>query len=128
MILIPSLEALVEQFREPQTTVRVLEDMTFSESVRIRTTEAFTAVWSFVLGATVGSFLNVVIYRIHEHEAAIADGQETESGKDHEAIEKRHAELAKSMESAHEDHKHLISGLMKFVQEHLGKFHRHSHE
>lgn len=63
MILIPGLEALLEQFREPQTTARVLEDMTFSESVRLRTTEAFTAVLFFVFGATVGSFLNVVVYR-----------------------------------------------------------------
>lgn len=63
MILLPGVEVLWEQFREPVTTSQVLEEMTFSEAVRLRTTEAFTAVWFFVLGATVGSFLNVVVYR-----------------------------------------------------------------
>ena len=67
-------------------------------------------------------------HHIHEHEAAIADGKEAESDKDHETIEKRHAEIAKSMDSAHEDHKHLIAGLMKFVKDHLEKFHDHHKE
>lgn len=71
MILIPGAESLLEQLRAPETTARELEGMTFSESVRLRTMEAFTAVWFFVLGATVGSFLNVVVYRTPRGESLI---------------------------------------------------------
>ncbi len=63
MIVIPGVDAIFDLFREPEPTSVVLEDMTFGEAVLLRATEAFTAVWFFVFGAAVGSFLNVVVYR-----------------------------------------------------------------
>lgn len=65
---------------------------------------------------------------IHAHEAAISEGEGKEAEKAHQEIEKRHAMIAKAMKSAHQDHKDLISGLMKFVKEHVEKFHDHDHD
>lgn len=60
---------------------------------------------------------------IAEHEAALAGGKGKSTEEEHAEIEKQHAKIAKAMESAHKDHKDLISGLMKFVKGHLEKFH-----
>lgn len=71
MIIIPGVDAILDQFGEPEPTSVVLEDLTFAEAVLLRATEAFTAVWFFILGATVGSFLNVVVYRTPRGESLI---------------------------------------------------------
>jgi len=63
MVVIPGVHAILELFQEPESGSIVLEDMSFAEAVLLRTTEVFTAVWFFVFGAAVGSFLNVVVYR-----------------------------------------------------------------
>ncbi|MEW4490175.1 prepilin peptidase [Thalassoglobus sp. JC818] len=71
MILIPSVDALLEPFRIPGPTSQELVDMTFSESLRLKTTELFMVCWFFSLGATVGSFLNVIVYRTPRGESLI---------------------------------------------------------
>ena len=65
---------------------------------------------------------------IESHEAEIAAGHAEKSRDDHDEIEKRHAQIAKAMKTAHQDHKDLISGLMKFVNRHLEKFHHHDED
>lgn len=72
MIVIPAVDALLEQFREPRPAVQALEEMTFQEAVRLRTTEVFTAVWFFVYGATIGSFVNVIVYRTPRGESIVS--------------------------------------------------------
>lgn len=66
-------------------------------------------------------------HHIAEHDAAIAAGKGDAAEADHKKIEMRHAKIAEEMKSAHDDHKDLISGLMKFVEGHLKKFH-HDHD
>jgi len=70
MIVVPGVDAILEHFEEPVSS-RVLEDMSFAEAVRLRTTETFFTVWFFALGATVGSYLNVIVYRIPRGESLV---------------------------------------------------------
>ncbi len=62
MILLPAVDMLIQKWSPPKTG-QVIEDMSFAEQVRLRTTEAIVAVIFFSFGASVGSFLNVVAYR-----------------------------------------------------------------
>jgi len=64
---------------------------------------------------------------IHAHEDAIESGSE-KLDKKHAELEKRHQEIARAMKSSDKHHKELISGLMKFVKDHISKFHTHSDE
>ena len=65
MIIVPTVDALVTAFREkPKGSIQSPTDMTFAEQVRLRTIEGLTAFWFFALGASIGSFLNVVVYRM----------------------------------------------------------------
>ena len=65
MIFIPTVDAIASAFREkPKRTFQSPTEMTFAEQVRLRTIEGMTAFWFFALGASIGSFLNVVVYRM----------------------------------------------------------------
>jgi leader peptidase (prepilin peptidase) / N-methyltransferase len=70
MIVLPAVDAVRKRL-QPQPSMRVLEDMSFAEQVRVRSAEAFTAVWFFALGATIGSFLNVVVYRVPRRQSLV---------------------------------------------------------
>ncbi|TWT57389.1 Leader peptidase PppA [Thalassoglobus neptunius] len=71
MVVVPGIDALLEPFRAPGPTSEALPDMTFSETLRLRTTELFMVCWFFSLGATIGSFLNVIVYRSPRYESLI---------------------------------------------------------
>lgn len=62
VVVLPSADLIIER-KYPPKSGYVLEDMSLAERVRLRSMEAITALWFFALGATVGSFLNVVAYR-----------------------------------------------------------------
>ena len=65
MILLPAADAIFDAYREkPKKISQVQTDMTYAEQVRLRTIEGMTAFLFFGLGAAVGSFLNVVVYRM----------------------------------------------------------------
>ncbi len=70
MIVLPAVDAARKRL-QPQPSMRVLEDMSFAEQVRVRSAEAFTAVWFFALGGTIGSFLNVVVYRLPRRQSLV---------------------------------------------------------
>lgn len=71
MIVIPTVDVALSRFREQPSTGQVLEEMTFAELIRLRTAEAATALWFFTLGATIGSFINVVVHRLPRGESLI---------------------------------------------------------
>jgi leader peptidase (prepilin peptidase)/N-methyltransferase len=52
-----------ELWRSSRQTVERPTLLHLAEDVRLRSLEAFTVVWLFAIGASLGSFLNVVIYR-----------------------------------------------------------------
>lgn len=65
MILLPAADAIFDAYREKPTKISIVQtDMTYAEQVRLRTIEGMTALLFFGLGAAVGSFLNVVVYRM----------------------------------------------------------------
>lgn len=63
MILVPSTEAILQQLQGVSPQAKAVEEITLAESIRLRTAEAFIAFWFFFFGSSVGSFLNVVVYR-----------------------------------------------------------------
>ena len=62
MVLLPVAEAVIEA-NKPVVSCRVVEDMSVAERVRLRSAELFGVAWFFAVGASIGSFLNVVAYR-----------------------------------------------------------------
>ncbi|MEN1680155.1 MAG: prepilin peptidase [Planctomycetota bacterium] len=68
LIVIPVAGMIVERFA-PSKTSRIVEDMSLAEQVRLRTTEALTALAFASFGASIGSFLNVVAYRAPRRES-----------------------------------------------------------
>jgi len=71
MIIVPGVDAVVSRFRDPGPGSRLVEDMTVSEHWRLRSTEVVVALWFFAVGASIGSFLNVVAFRLPRGESAI---------------------------------------------------------
>lgn len=71
MIIVPAADVLWEQLWPSDIRSREIEDMSFAEAARLRMTELFTTVWFFAFGASVGSFLNVVVYRTPRRESLV---------------------------------------------------------
>jgi leader peptidase (prepilin peptidase)/N-methyltransferase len=69
MVIMPAAAEIRDRVQPLKSGV--VEDMSLAESIRVQTTEAFVAVWFFALGATVGSFLNVVAYRMPRGESVV---------------------------------------------------------
>ncbi len=70
MILIPTSEWITNQIF-PSPSVQMREYLSFAEMVRLRSMEAFSAFWFFAFGATIGSFLNVVAYRVPRGQSVV---------------------------------------------------------
>ena len=70
MIALPTAEWIYESMT-PAPLVKVLDEMSFADKVRLRITEGFCAFWFFAIGATIGSFLNVVAFRLPRGESVI---------------------------------------------------------
>ncbi|MFO1021244.1 MAG: prepilin peptidase [Planctomycetales bacterium] len=69
MILLPTVDWIISSNTPPSSGV--LEEMSSSEWVRLKTMEVFFAVWFFAVGASIGSFLNVVAYRLPRRESLV---------------------------------------------------------
>jgi leader peptidase (prepilin peptidase) / N-methyltransferase len=70
MIVVPTASWISERLQPPKSG-RVLEEMSLAEQIRLRSMEAVTAFWFFALGATIGSFVNVVAYRMPRGQSVI---------------------------------------------------------
>ncbi len=70
MVVLPIVSLLLD-CQTSQPLVRELEEMTLAESIRIRAMQALTGLWFITLGGTIGSFLNVVAYRMPRGESVI---------------------------------------------------------
>ena len=65
LVLLPAGEMIVNAFGpKSKRSIIVSTDMTLWQHVQLKIIEGLTAFWFFFLGATVGSFLNVVAYRL----------------------------------------------------------------
>ncbi len=63
MVLVPAVGMVIESISRPKVSSRVLTDMTFSESIRLHSVSGVVMLCFLAMGASIGSFLNVVIYR-----------------------------------------------------------------
>ncbi len=63
MIVLPTTGWVINRFNPPELSGEI-EDMSLNEFMRARSVEVISALIFFVFGATVGSFLNVVVYRL----------------------------------------------------------------
>jgi len=70
MVVLPLVSNLLDQFR-PQPMVVAMEEMSIGEAIRLRAMEALTGLWFMALGGTIGSFLNVVVYRMPRGESVV---------------------------------------------------------
>lgn len=71
LIALPVLENWTVESRLTSKNGRVLEDMTFAEHARVLSMEVFCAGWFAGIGAAIGSFLNVVVYRLPRGESPV---------------------------------------------------------
>jgi len=63
LVIYPSLQ-IYWHHNKPVSHIQELEEMSLSELMLLRSMEACTALWMFALGASIGSFMNVVVYRL----------------------------------------------------------------
>ena len=63
MILLPTAGWVINRFNPPELSGEI-EDMSLNEFIRAKSVEAISALMFFVLGASVGCFVNVVVYRL----------------------------------------------------------------
>ena len=63
MVVVPSIGYIIEQVTPPKTGL-VADDMSFTEKMRLHSVSGVVVLMFLALGATIGSFLNVFIYRV----------------------------------------------------------------
>jgi len=63
MVAIPMASMMLERAKPKPSISRIETDLTPAELLRVKSAEAVTAFWFFALGASLGSFLNVIAYR-----------------------------------------------------------------
>jgi len=63
MIVLPLAQQWLDSLQQ-QKTISMIEEMTLAESIQLRVMQGATGLWFLALGGTIGSFLNVVAYRL----------------------------------------------------------------
>ena len=63
MVVVPTIDYIVEKMTPPKSGI-LLEDMTFAEKMRLHSVSGVVMLTFLTLGGTIGSFLNVFIYRV----------------------------------------------------------------
>lgn len=71
MILVPTIEMWLESLRPTETFSKQLTDMTLAEKIRLHSVSGVVMLIFLATGASVGSFLNVVIYRLPRRRALL---------------------------------------------------------
>ena len=69
LVVMPTIGWIINGIDPPESGV--LEELSFGEQVRLRCMKAVVTLMFFTLGATVGSFLNVVAYRMPRGESVV---------------------------------------------------------
>ncbi len=64
VIVVPLVQELVFQLNPPVDPNLAMDRLTLTNNMLFKFVESFTAIWFLVLGTVVGSYLNVVIYRV----------------------------------------------------------------
>lgn len=64
MVVVPSVGQLIDTWREPSRMGKVLTDMTMAEQIRLHSVSGVVMLTFLAMGASIGSFLNVVIFRV----------------------------------------------------------------
>jgi len=64
MVVVPTVGYIIEATRKPTGTGHVLTDMTIAETIRLHSVSGIVMLTFLAMGASIGSFLNVVIYRL----------------------------------------------------------------
>lgn len=70
MIVLPLVQEWLKSLKEP-TAISVIEEMTLAEAIQLRVMQGATGLWFLVLGGTIGSFLNVVAYRMPRGQSVV---------------------------------------------------------
>lgn len=70
MVVIPTIGWINDRLSPPKPGP-MSEEMSLAEQFRLRSVAVLSALWFFTLGATIGSFLNVVAYRMPRRESLI---------------------------------------------------------
>ena len=65
MFIFPIAKSAIDAW-QPVDQGPVLEELTLGESIRLRSSEFFVVFWIFAVGASFGSFLNVVAGRMNQ--------------------------------------------------------------
>jgi len=71
-IVVPVVQELVVLRFPPADPTLAMDRLTLSQNMLFKFVESFTGIWFFVVGAVVGSFLNVVVYRVPRHISVVA--------------------------------------------------------
>ena len=70
LVVYPVVEQIIDHYT-PQPQGAEVEDMTLSESIQLRAVQVFAAFWAFAFGSCIGSFVNVLVYRLPRGEGVL---------------------------------------------------------
>ncbi len=71
MVIVPAVGQLIDANRKSEGFSQVLNELTFAESMRLHSVSGVVMAMFLAMGASIGSFLNVVIYRLPRRKALL---------------------------------------------------------